>query len=71
MVSQSWDGERVYFTSSLLANWDKKGADDQQFLKAFTWNGSELVEDFELDFYEMQLGRAHLMRFGSSSLYNA
>jgi len=21
MVSQSWDGKRVYFTSSLLANW--------------------------------------------------
>ena len=25
MVSETWDGERVYFTSSLLANWDKKG----------------------------------------------
>ena len=23
MLSQSWDGTRVYFTSSLLANWDK------------------------------------------------
>ena len=23
MASQSWDGERIYFTSSLLANWDK------------------------------------------------
>jgi hypothetical protein len=23
MVSESWDGKRVYFTSSLLANWDK------------------------------------------------
>ena len=23
MLSQSWDGKRVYFTSSLLANWDK------------------------------------------------
>ncbi|KAE9629019.1 selenium-binding protein SBP56-related protein [Parasedimentitalea maritima] len=71
MVSQSWDGNRIYFTSSLLANWDKKGADDQQYLKAFTWNGSELVPDFELDFYELQLGRAHLMRFGSSELYSA
>ena len=27
MVSQSWDGKRVYITSSLLANWDKKGDD--------------------------------------------
>ena len=71
MVSQSWDGERVYFTSSLLANWDKKGDDDAQYLKAFTWNGSELVADFELDFYELKLGRAHLMRFGSASLYSA
>ncbi len=25
MASQSWDGSRIYFTSSLLANWDKKG----------------------------------------------
>ena len=31
MVSQSWDGKRVYLTSSLLANWDRKGADDEQF----------------------------------------
>jgi len=71
MVSQSWDGKRVYYTSSLLGNWDKKGADDAQYLKAFTWNGTELVEDFELDFYELKLGRAHLMRFGSSSLYSS
>ncbi|SFU19255.1 methanethiol oxidase [Sedimentitalea nanhaiensis] len=70
MVSQSWDGERVYYTSSLLGNWDKKGADDAQYLKAYKWNGSELVDDFEIDFYEAQLGRAHLMRFGSAALYS-
>ena len=35
MVSQSWDGKRVYFTSSLLANWDKKGADNEQFLRSY------------------------------------
>src|SRR5205807_8047921 len=23
MISQSWDGKRLYITSSLLANWDK------------------------------------------------
>ncbi|MGD8629501.1 MAG: selenium-binding protein SBP56-related protein, partial [Gammaproteobacteria bacterium] len=28
MISQSWDGKRVYFTSSLLANWDKQAAPD-------------------------------------------
>lgn len=69
MVSQSWDGKRVYYTSSLLGNWDKKGADDQQYLKAYKWNGKELVFDFEVDFYKEKLGRSHQMRFGSASLY--
>lgn len=70
MVSQSWDGERVYFSSSLLGNWDKKGADDAQYVKAYKWDGKELVDDFEIDFYEAQLGRAHIMRFGSAALYS-
>tara|TARA_R110002049_G_scaffold268597_1_gene445324 strand:- start:2072 stop:3406 length:1335 start_codon:yes stop_codon:yes gene_type:complete len=70
MVSQSWDGERVYFTSSLLGNWDKKGADDAQYVKAYKWDGSALIDDFEIDFYEAQLGRAHIMRFGSAALYS-
>jgi selenium-binding protein 1 len=69
MVSQSWDGDRVYFTSSLLANWDKKGEDNEQYLKAFTWNGKELVPAFEIDFTEEGLGRPHQMRFGAYSLY--
>ena len=46
MVSQSWDGKRVYFTSSLLANWDKKGADNEQFLKGYSWDGKELEGGF-------------------------
>jgi len=69
MVSQSWDGGRVYFTTSLLANWDKKGDDNDQFLKAYTWDGKELKEQFAIDFVKEGLGRAHLMRFGSSELY--
>ena len=69
MVSQSWDGKRVYFTSSLLANWDKKGDDNDQFFKAYSWDGKELKEQFEVDFVKEGLGRAHLMRFGSSELY--
>ncbi len=69
MVSQSWDGKRVYFTSSLLANWDKKGEQDQQFLKAYTWDGQKLNPRFTIDFYAEQLGRPHLMRFGAYSLY--
>ena len=34
MISQSWDGKRVYISSSLLANWDKNGADNEQFVQA-------------------------------------
>jgi selenium-binding protein 1 len=69
MVSQSWDGQRVYFTSSLMANWDKKGADNEQFLKAYTWDGKELRERFSLDFTALELGRPHIMDFGSRALY--
>jgi selenium-binding protein 1 len=63
MVSQSWDGKRVYITSSLLANWDKKGADNEQVLRAFDWDGKELVQKFEVDFNQLKLGRAHHMKF--------
>ena len=70
MASSSWDGKRVYYTSSLLANWDKKGADNEQYFKSFVWNGKELVEQFALDFTKLKLGRAHQMRFGAYSLYS-
>jgi len=63
MVSQSWDGKRVYVTSSLLANWDKKGADNEQFLKLFSWDGKELREQWKIDFIKEGLGRAHHMKF--------
>ncbi len=69
MASQSWDGKRVYYTSSLLANWDKKGEDNQQFFKAYHWDGKELVEQFAIDFTAAKLGRPHQMRFGARSLY--
>jgi selenium-binding protein 1 len=69
MVSQSWDGKRVYFTSSLLANWDKKGEDDEQYLKAYAWDGKKLVPTFAIDFKAEKLGRPHQMRFGAYSLY--
>ncbi len=69
MVSQSWDGERVYYTSSLLANWDKTGDANEQFLKAYHWTGSELTPRFEIDFTAEELGRPHMMAFGAASLY--
>ncbi len=71
MVSQSWDGTRVYVTSSLLANWDKSGADDDQYLRGFNWNGKELSPTFEVDFYKEKLGRAHHMKLGSNALKSA
>ncbi len=69
MVSQSWDGKRVYYSSSLLANWDKKGDDNEQYVKAYDWDGVELKHRFTLDFIKEGLGRAHQMRFGAASLY--
>jgi selenium-binding protein 1 len=68
MVSQSWDGRRVYVTSSLLSKWDKAGDDDEQFLRAFDWDGKELTKAFEVDFKREKLGRAHHMKLGSAGL---
>jgi methanethiol oxidase len=65
MVSQSWDGKRVYITSSLLEKWDKAGADNEQFLRAFNWDGKELKPAFEVDFAKEKLGRAHHMKFSA------
>ena len=70
MVSGSWDGKRQYYTSSLLANWDKKGEDNEQFFKAYDWDGTQLVEKFSIDFNKEKLGRAHQMRFGAYALYS-
>jgi selenium-binding protein 1 len=72
MVSQSWDGERVYFTSSLLANWDKTTAspgNDLQYFKLYSWDGEKLQPQFSLDFIELGLGAPHQMRFGAYALY--
>jgi selenium-binding protein 1 len=71
MVSSSWDGKRLYYTSSLLANWDKKGKDNEQYLKLYHWDGKELKEQFAIDFYKEKLGRPHQMRFGAYSLYKS
>jgi selenium-binding protein 1 len=68
MISQSWDGTRVYIASSLLANWDKGGADNEQFVRGFRWNGKELTPTFQVDFTKENLGRAHHMKFGSKAM---
>jgi len=66
MVSQSWDGKRLYFTSSLLANWDGTGHEDAQYFKAFGWDGKALAPQFEIDFKKEALGRPHIMNLGSA-----
>jgi selenium-binding protein 1 len=67
MVSQSWDGKRVYVTSSLLANWDKTGKDNEQFLRAFNWDGRALTPAFAVDFTKEKLGRPHHMKFSAKA----
>ncbi|MEO6028488.1 MAG: selenium-binding protein SBP56-related protein [Candidatus Binatia bacterium] len=69
MVSQTWDGKRLYFSSSLLSKWDKKGKDDEQFVKAYGWDGTKLTQTFAIDFKKEGLGRPHLMRFGQAQFY--
>ena len=72
MASQSWDGKRIYFTSSLLANWDKVEApegEELQYFKAYSWDGKQLQEQFSIDFIGAKLGLPHQMRFGAYSLY--
>ncbi len=71
MVSSSWDGKRLYYTSSLLANWDKKGVDNEQYFKSYRWDGKQLTEQFAIDFRKEKLGRPHQMRFGAKSLYSS
>jgi selenium-binding protein 1 len=71
MVSESWDGQRVYFTSSLLANWDKTApaGPDLQYFKLYGWDGKKLTPKFSIDFIAEKLGTPHQMRFGAYSLY--
>ncbi|MFL6516251.1 MAG: selenium-binding protein SBP56-related protein, partial [Chthoniobacterales bacterium] len=68
MVSQSWDGKRLYFTTSLLARWDKSGADNEQFLRAYNWDDKKLKPSFAVDFAALKLGRPHHMLFGARAI---
>ena len=69
MASSSWDGKRIYFTSSALSKWDRADEQAEQFLRAYDWDGKELKQTFSIDFIAEGLGRAHQMRFGAYSLY--
>ena len=54
---------------SLLSKWDKTGKDDEQFLKAYRWDGKRLSPLFHVDFRAENLGRPHIMRFGQDRFY--
>lgn len=68
MVSQSWDGKRLYCSSSLLMQWDKKGEDNEQYVRGYQWDGRSLTPTFDLDFTALKLGRPHHMLFGALKL---
>ena len=46
----------------------RTGEDNEQFLRGFDWDGKELTQTFEVDFYKEKLGRAHHMKLGSKAL---
>jgi selenium-binding protein 1 len=62
MVSQTWYGRHVYFTSSFLSHWDRKDA--TQFLKGYGWDGKRLSPLFAVDFLNEKLGRPRVVAFG-------
>ena len=64
MLSQSWDGKRLYITTSLLSAWDLDN--DDQFLKLYFWDGKELREQWKIDFLKEKLGRPHHMKFSAA-----
>jgi selenium-binding protein 1 len=65
MVSQTWDGQRVYFTNSLLSAWDD--TDEFWIKKAIMGKDGKIALDptFVVDF--KKLGRPHIMHFGAKS----
>ena len=71
MVSQSWDGKRLYYTSSLLEMWDKKApaGEDLQYFKIYNFEDGKLNHKGTIDFIAEGLGYPHQMRFGAYALY--
>lgn len=69
MHSLSWDGKRVYVSTSLLSKWDKPDA--AQFVRGYAWDGKSLSQRFDIDFIKEGLGRPHQPRFGSRQLYDS
>ena len=70
MVSQSWDGEaRSTSPRRCSRTGTRRATDNEQFLKAYDWDGKELTPRFAVDFTAEKLGRPHMMAFGAAALY--
>jgi selenium-binding protein 1 len=66
-IAQSWDGRRLFVTSSFLPAWDKTAApagEDLQYFKGYAWDGKTLTRKFGIDFLKEKLGRARQVRLG-------
>ncbi|MGH9886710.1 MAG: selenium-binding protein, partial [bacterium] len=48
---------------------DKTGAANEQFVRAFAWDGKTLAPLFSVDFNAEKLGRPHIMRFGQEGFW--
>lgn len=69
MISQSWDGRRLYVTNSLLSRWDKPGPFFMKRILVADDGGLSLDPAVSIDFGP--IGRPHQMNFGSAALYGA
>ena len=68
MISQSWDGKRVYITSEPAGTSGTRGARTTNSSCArFKWDGKELKPAFEVDFTKEKLGRPHHMKFSAKA----
>ena len=50
MISQSWDGKKICFSTSLLGKWDKTGEADEQWVKLYNWDADKLELSHVLDY---------------------
>ena len=74
MVSQSWDGSRVYlhFLPARATGTSAKPppkARTSHYFKAYDWADGKLDQKFAIDFHAEKLGKPHQMRFGAYALY--
>jgi selenium-binding protein 1 len=69
MISQSWDGRRLYVTNSLLSRWDKPGPFWMKKISVAADGSLALDPAVSVDF--AGIGRPHQMNFGSRALYGA